>query len=142
MSSAFQLSSAYRPYRPPLSDVSTMAAGIATRTAATSSFPAQPWANEAVSRTSSVRRGRRRTRVWNAASSSTPSSTTPTNPSPSREPDTSQTATRPIPATTSTMRRRPTGAARPDGGGWSDESGRGRVGEKVLGGGHQLHLCA
>ena len=49
MSSAFQLSSAYRPYRPPLTESSTIVAGMAIRTAATSSFPAQPRANVAES---------------------------------------------------------------------------------------------
>ena len=58
MSSAFQLSSAYRPYRLAAHrDVTTMAAGSATRTAATRSLPHQRRANEAVSRTSSVRTG-------------------------------------------------------------------------------------
>ena len=41
MSSAFQLSSAYRPYRSPI-DASTSIVGMATRTAATRSFPGQP----------------------------------------------------------------------------------------------------
>ena len=100
MSSAFQLSSAYRPYRPPLTESSTIVAGMTIRTAATSSFPAQPRANEAVSRASSDRRGRRRTRVWNAASSSTPSSTTPTNPSPSRGRTPARRRPEPTPATT------------------------------------------
>ncbi len=39
MSSAFQLSSAYRPYRSPLSESSTIVAGMAIRTTATSSLP-------------------------------------------------------------------------------------------------------
>ena len=109
MSSAFQLSSSYRPNRPPPTDVSTMATGTATRTAATSSFPAQPRANDAVSRRSSARQGRRWTRMWNAASNSAPSSTTPTHPGSSRRLDTAHRTTRPIPMTTST-RRRPPGA--------------------------------
>ena len=59
MSSAFQLSSAYRPYRSPVTEPSTIATGTAIRTAATSSFPAQPRANVAESRASSARRRRR-----------------------------------------------------------------------------------
>ena len=99
MSSAFQLSSAYRPYRRPATEDSTIAAGMTIRITATDTFPTQPWANDAVSRTSSDRRGRRRTRIWNTANSSTPSSTTPTNPRPSKGPDSSQAPTRAIPAT-------------------------------------------
>ena len=60
MSSAFQLSSAYRPYLPPLTEVSTMVAGMAISTAATSSFPGQRRANVAVSRASSTPSSRRR----------------------------------------------------------------------------------
>ena len=71
MSSAFQLSSAYRPYRSPTTESSTIVVGMATRTAATRTLPGQRRANVAESRASSVRSGRRRTRLWNTATMST-----------------------------------------------------------------------
>jgi hypothetical protein len=75
----------------------------------------------------SDRSGRRRTRVWNAASSRTPMSTEPTSPNPRRDPRASQATTRPIPATTPTTRRR---AGCAGGGGWSDENGVGGLGRR------------
>ena len=142
MSSAFQLSSAYRPYRPPPTDVSTMVAGIATRTAATSSFPAQPWANEAVSRRSSDPQGSAPDQGLERCQQQHPQQhDTDEFQLRAGSWSTAQTATRPIPTTTST-RRRPAGVGA-TGRRWLIGRWRcGRVGEKVQGGRHQVHLCA
>ena len=120
-----------------------MVTGIATRTAATSSFPAQPWANDGRVTEEQHPQGPAPDQGVERCQQQRPQQHDTNESQPQQEAGArAQRTTRPIPTTTSTMRRRPPGAARPDGGGWSDDERCGRVGEKVQGGRHQVHLCA
>ena len=115
---------------------------MATRTTATRTLPGQRRANVAESRASSVRSERRRTRLWNTATIEHPGQQVTHEPQPQQgaegqpDDDKSDTGAHGDEASTPLL------------GQWQlvGFCGAGRLGvvlgDEVLGGGHQLHLCA